>query len=151
MKAIGPACAVFFLLTVFVACDNDKSTESEDKPLVGSYQGICLYTQYQGGVTMKVLSQNVEVIFEESTFRMRKDPSYSGEPREFCDIAAPYSLGSSIDIDCPEMQVDCPEWEHPCGAFSKAWKGDSLKMARDYVDSLGWRHVKSLNLLKLSR
>ena len=136
------------LLALLAACgdDDDSPTDSDEPILQGIYEGRYLYTQYLDGNLTKNLGQTVEVRFDDSLFLMRKHPSYTGEPRQFCDIIAPYTDGSSVTINCPTMQYDCPEYEHPCGSLAKTLEGDSLKLNRDYTDTLGWRHINRMYL-----
>jgi len=130
------------------SCGDDESPTGPEPALNGSYQGRYTYTLVRDGDIIKSLGQAVFVDIDDTLFLMRRDPS---TPREFCDISAPCTHAKVVDIDCPPMQYDCMENEHPCGRFSIAWKGDSLKLAQDYRDTLNWLHVKRLHLKRDSR
>jgi|GEM_PF-4381588 len=152
MKNYRPLLALAAFLALALSCGEDKglNVPDKDQAIPGHYNGVYLYSQYQHGNQMKLLSQTVEVIFDDTLFRMRKDPDYPQEPRDVCDISAPYETGSTITINCPDLQLDCPEWEHPCGAFTRVWKGDSLKLSLTYTDaSTGWVHYKRLDMKKV--
>ena len=147
MKTLGLLAAVAVVLTALLACSDDQATNPVviDEAVIGSYSGNYFYSQYVDGAQSEVISQSVLVSFDDSQFRMVKKDG----PQVVCDISAPYTDGSTIEITCPgDLPYSCPEYKSACGEFTKTWRKDTLRLTCTIATSEHYTHVKRLELTR---